>query len=265
MATVDRVLPWRRGVVPAEEIAPLLAAYRTRHPKSPTAMISRAYAEAANAHQGQLRNSGEPYIEHPLSVAMIVAELGLDDVTIAAALLHDAVEDTRLSVDDLRTSFGNEVATIVDGVTKLERVRFDSKEAQQAATMRKMLVAMAKDIRVLLIKLADRLHNMRTIAAMPTFKQQRTAQETLDIYAPLAHRLGMEHLKQELEDLAFAATYPKRYAEIEQMVSTRSPERDIYLAQVIAVVRERLNELHISNGVVTGRAKRPSRIYGKRR
>jgi guanosine-3',5'-bis(diphosphate) 3'-pyrophosphohydrolase len=262
MATVDRVLPWRRGAVPAEEIAPLLAAFRSRHPKASTALISRAYAEAANAHAGQLRNSGEPYIEHPLSVAMIVAELGLDDVTIAAALLHDAVEDTALSIEELRSSFGNEVATIVDGVTKLERVRFDSKEAQQAATMRKMLVAMAKDMRVLLIKLADRLHNMRTIAAMPTFKQQRAAQETLDIYAPLAHRLGMQHLKQELEDLAFASLYPKQYAEIEQMVSTRSPERDLYLAQVVAAVNERLTELHI-HGEVTGRPKHLWSIYEK--
>ena len=262
MATVDRVLPWRRGALPAEEIAPLLAAYRQRHPKASTAMISRAFAEAANAHAGQLRNSGEPYIEHPLSVAMIVAELGLDDVSIAAALLHDAVEDTRLSIDDLRSSFGNEVADIVDGVTKLERIRFDSKEAQQAASMRKMLVAMAKDLRVLLIKLADRLHNMRTIAAMPTSKQERTAQETLDIYAPLAHRLGMQDLKQQLEDLAFASLYPKRYAEIEQMVSTRSPERDIYLAQVQAAVRERLNELKIG-GEVTGRPKHLWSIYEK--
>jgi GTP pyrophosphokinase len=262
MATVDRVLPWRRGAVPAEEIAPLLAAFRQRHPKAPTALISRAYAEAANAHTGQLRNSGEPYIEHPLSVAMIVAELGLDDVTIAAALLHDAVEDTRLSLDELRSHFGNEVANIVDGVTKLDRIRFDSKEAQQAATMRKMLVAMAKDLRVLLIKLADRLHNMRTIAAMPTFKQERTAQETLDIYAPLAHRLGMQDMKQQLEDLAFASLHPKRYAEIEQMVSTRSPERDIYLAQVVAAVRERLHELRIS-GEVTGRPKHLWSIYEK--
>src|SRR3954464_8886133 len=262
MATVDRVLPWRRGAVPAEEIAPLLAAFRLRHPKAPTALISRAYAEAANAHTGQLRNSGEPYIEHPLSVAMIVAELGLDDVTIASALLHDAVEDTRLSLDELRSHFGNDVATIVDGVTKLDRIRFDSKEAQQAATMRKMLVAMAKDMRVLLIKLADRLHNMRTIAAMPTFKQERTAQETLDIYAPLAHRLGMQDMKQQLEDLAFASLYPKRYAEIEQMVSTRSPERDIYLAQVVAAVRERLHELRIQ-GEVTGRPKHLWSIYEK--
>jgi GTP pyrophosphokinase len=262
MATVDRVLPWRRGAVPAEEIAPLLAAFRLRHPKAPTALISRAYAEAANAHTGQLRNSGEPYIEHPLSVAMIVAELGLDDVTIAAALLHDAVEDTRLSLDELRSHFGNDVAEIVDGVTKLDRLRFDSKEAQQAATMRKMLVAMAKDMRVLLIKLADRLHNMRTIAAMPTFKQERTAQETLDIYAPLAHRLGMQDMKQQLEDLAFASLHPKRYAEIEQMVSTRSPERDIYLAQVVASVRERLHELRIT-GEVTGRPKHLWSIYEK--
>src|SRR3954471_21214448 len=129
MATVDRVLPWRRGVVPAEESPPHLSAYRVRNAKSPTALIIRAYAEAANAHTGQLRNSGEPYIEHPLSVAMIVAELGLDDITIAAALLHDAVEDPRLSLDELRSHFGNDVAEIVDGVTKLDRIRFDSKEA----------------------------------------------------------------------------------------------------------------------------------------
>src|SRR3954467_217386 len=262
MATVDRVLPWRRGAVPAEEIAPLLAAFRLRHPKAPTALISRAYAEAANAHTGQLRNSGEPYIEHPLSVAMIVAELGLDDVTIAAALLHDAVEDTKLSLDEIRGTFGNEFSALVDGVTKLERVRFDSKEAQQAATMRKMLVAMAKDLRVLLIKLADRLHNMRPIAPMPSSKQARTAQETLDIYAPLAHRLGMQDMKQQLEDLAFAALYPKRYAEIDHMVSTRTPERELYLAQVLEDVRGRLEELHIVADV-TGRPKHMWSIYEK--
>src|SRR5213075_545959 len=147
------------------------------------------------------------------------------DVTIAAALLHDAVEDTKLSLDEIRGTFGNEVADIVDGVTKLERVRFDSKEAQQAATMRKMLVAMAKDLRVLLIKLADRLHNMRTIASLPDDKQQRIAQETLDIYAPLAHRLGIGDVKWQLEDLGFAVLYPKRFAEIEQMVAHRAPQR----------------------------------------
>ncbi len=262
MTTVDRVLPWRRNSLPAEEIAPLLSAYRARHPRAATAMISRAYAVSANAHQGQYRISGDPYIHHPLAVAMIVAELGLDDVTIAAALLHDAVEDTAVSIDDVRSTFGPEVATIVDGVTKLDRLRFDSREAQQAASMRKMLVAMAKDLRVLIIKLCDRLHNMRTIAALPEAKRQRIARETLDIYAPLAHRLGMEQVKQHLEDLAFATLHPKRYAEIEQMVSTRSPERELYLTLVLEAVRERLRELKI-NGEVRGRPKHLWSIYEK--
>ena len=154
------------------------------------------------------------------------------------------------------------MAAIVDGVTKLDRLKFDSKEAQQAATMRKMLVAMAKDLRVLIIKLSDRLHNMRTIAAMPAWKQERTAQETLDIYAPLAHRLGMQEMKQQLEDLAFAALHPKRFAEIDHMVATRSPEREIYLTQVLEDVRERLVELRIT-AEVTGRPKHMWSIYEK--
>jgi GTP diphosphokinase / guanosine-3',5'-bis(diphosphate) 3'-diphosphatase len=262
MATVDRVLPWRRNAMPAEEIAPLLSAYRARHPRGATALISRAYAEAANAHAGQVRKSGEPYIEHPLAVATIIADLGLDDVSIAAALLHDAVEDTAVSIDEIVSTFGPEVAAIVDGVTKLDRVRFDTKEAQQAASMRKMLVAMAKDLRVLIIKLADRLHNMRTLAAMPAWKQARIATETLEIYAPLAHRLGMENIKQQLEDLGFAVLHPKRYAEIEQMVSTRSPERDLYISFVLDQVRERLAELRI-HGEVTGRPKHLWSIYEK--
>ncbi len=204
-------------------------------------MITRAYERARDAHAGQTRKSGEPYVTHPVSVAKIVAELGLDDITVSAALLHDAVEDTGITLADLTGEFGPDVAAIVDGVTKLDRLKFDSKEAQQAATMRKMLVAMAKDLRVLIIKLSDRLHNMRTIAAMPAWKQERTAQETLDIYAPLAHRLGMQEMKQQLEDLAFAALHPKRYAEIDHMVATRSPEREIYLTQVLEDVRERLD------------------------
>ena len=152
-------------------------------------------------------------------MAKIVADIGLDDTTVAAALLHDAVEDTEITLAEIEERFGAEVAQIVDGVTKLERIRFDSQEEQQAATMRKMLVAMAKDLRVLIIKLADRLHNLRTIAAMPTEKQVRMAQETLDIYAPLAHRLGMQEIKQQLEDLSFAALHPKRYAEIDSLVA----------------------------------------------
>ncbi|MBA3302374.1 MAG: bifunctional (p)ppGpp synthetase/guanosine-3',5'-bis(diphosphate) 3'-pyrophosphohydrolase [Actinomycetota bacterium] len=263
MATaVTRVLPWRRGALPADEIAPLLAAYRARHPRASTAMISRAYAEATNAHAGQFRASGDAYVTHPLAVAQVVAELGLDDVSIAAALLHDAVEDTFFTLDDIVSSFGPEVAAIVDGVTKLDRVRFDSREAQQAATIRKMLVAMAKDMRVLLIKLADRLHNLRTIAALPGVKQHRIATETLEIFAPLAHRLGMQDMRQQLEDLSFATLYPKRYAEIEQMVTVRGGERDLYLHQVLAEVRDRLAELGVA-GEVTGRPKHLWSIYEK--
>jgi GTP pyrophosphokinase len=263
LPTVDRVLPWRRSQQPpADEVAPLLAAYRTRHPKAPTALVTRAYLLAADAHRAQARKSGEPYITHPLAVARIVADLGLDDITIAAALLHDTVEDTRLTIDTVEAEFGDEVARIVDGVTKLERVEFDSRAEQQAATMRKMLVAMAKDLRVLIIKLSDRLHNMRTLAALPDWKQERIAKETLDIYAPLAHRLGMQDVKQQLEDLAFAALHPKRYAEIDHMVSARTPERDLYLAQVLEDVRARLAELRI-DADVTGRPKHLYSIYEK--
>jgi guanosine-3',5'-bis(diphosphate) 3'-pyrophosphohydrolase len=271
MPTADRVFPWRRAPgrgsaavreAGTGELAPLLAAFHARHPRADSRSIELAYSVASEAHRGQLRRSGDPYIRHPLAVATILAELGLDDTTIIAALLHDAVEDTGVSVDDITRDFGPDVAAIVDGVTKLDRVRFDSKEAQQAASMRKMLVAMAKDIRVLLIKLADRLHNMRTLAAMPAASQHRTAQETLDIYAPLAHRLGIGEMKWQLEDLAFATLHPKRYAEIEHMVSTRSPERDIYLAQVLEEVRDRLGELRI-DADVTGRPKNYWSIYEK--
>ncbi len=266
MATADRVraLPWRRHAhaPPAHALVPILAAYRARHPKADDSLIVRAYEVAERAHENVVRQSGEAYISHPVAVAQILAELNLDDVTVAAALLHDTVEDTGITVEDLSAEFGTMVASIVDGVTKLDRVSFDSKEAQQAATMRKMLVAMAKDPRVLLIKLADRLHNMRTIAAMPEFKQKRTAQETLDIYAPLAHRFGIQEVKWQLEDLAFATLHPKRYAEIEQMVATRAPERDIYLTQVLESVRERLVEAGIV-GEVTGRPKHFYSIYEK--
>ena len=223
---MNRVLPWRRSSAPASvETAPLLATFRERHPKTSTAMISRAYERANDAHRGQTRKTGEPYIQHPLSVARIVADLGLDEVTVAAALLHDAVEDTGVTLADIDRDFGLEVGRIVDGVTKLDRVEFDSKQAQQAASMRKMLVAMAKDLRVLIIKLADRLHNMRTLGGMPDDKQLRVARETLDVYAPLAHWLGMQDLKQQLEDLAFATLHPKQYAEIDHMVASRAPER----------------------------------------
>jgi GTP pyrophosphokinase len=195
-------------------------------------------------------------------VARIVADIGLDEVSIVAALLHDAVEDTEITIGDVESNFGSEVSAIVDGVTKLERLQFDSKEAQQAATMRKMLVAMARDLRVLMIKLADRLHNMRTIAAVSHEKQQRVAQETLDIYAPLAHRLGMQEIKQQLEDLAFAALYPKRYAELDHLVATRAPERNVYLAKTIGQVQQWLEEVKI-RAELTARGKHLWSIYEK--
>ena len=263
MATVARVLPWRRQAAPRDEVLePLLADFRARHPKGSTATITRAYDTAKAAHAGQVRKTGEAYVTHPLAVARIVAGFGLDDVTIAAALLHDAVEDTGLTLADVERDFGSQVRHLVDGVTKIERLNFETKEAQQAATVRKVLVAMARDLRVIIIKLADRLHNMRTLAALPSWKQERIAQETLDVYAPLAHRLGMQDLRQQLEDLAFATQQPKRYAEIDHMVSMRAPERDLYLTQVLEEVQARIKELRI-DAEVTGRPKHYWSIYEK--
>ncbi|SHE31662.1 GTP pyrophosphokinase [Ferrithrix thermotolerans DSM 19514] len=224
--------------------------------------VVTAFEIAREAHGSQYRKSGEPYFFHPLSVAEIVASLGADEVTISAALLHDAVEDTELTLAEVEERFGSVVAQIVDGVTKLDRLSFESKEAQQAATMRKMLLAMARDPRVLVIKLADRLHNMRTIGALPYWKQRRTAQETMDIYAPLAHRLGIAEIKWQLEDLAFATLHPRRFAEIEHLVTTKSPERQEYLNSVIEVARERLREVGI-DAEVTGRPKHLWSIYEK--
>ncbi len=240
----------------------LVEAYELAHPGYGTALIVAAFDAAEQAHRGQFRKSGEPYLVHPLGVAQIVCDLGVDEVTIAAALLHDAVEDTDLSLSDVEANFGDQVARVVDGVTKLDRLSFESKEAQQAATMRKMLLAMARDPRVLVIKLADRLHNMRTISALPEWKQRRTAQETLDIYAPLAHRLGIQMIKWQLEDLSFATLHPRRYAEIEQMVETRSPEREQYLTSVIDSAAERMTAVGI-HADVSGRPKHLYSIYEK--
>jgi len=243
-------------------LVPVLHEFSVRRPGEDTSLIVRAGRAAALAHAGQFRRSGEPYITHPVAVAAIVAELGLDAPTVAAALLHDAVEDAGLSLGAIGADFGPVVAAVVDGVTKLDRLQFDSKEQQQAATIRKMLVAMASDWRVLLIKLADRLHNMRTLAVMPEWKQRRTAQETLDIYAPLAHRLGVQQVRWQLEDLAFATLHPKRYAEIEQMVAARAPQREEHLELVLVAVRNRLSGIGIEADV-TGRPKHLWSIYEK--
>ena len=260
---VSKISLWDRiEAGQASELAQVLTVFESHHPDQKNELIRNAYESACQAHDGQMRKSGDAYITHPVAVAEIIASLGLDEATVAAALLHDTVEDTGAGLEDIEKNFGEEIASIVDGVTKLERIKFDTKEAQQAASMRKMLVAVAKDLRVLIIKLGDRLHNMRTVASLPQWKQHRIATETLDIYAPLAHRLGMQELKNELEDLAFATIHPKRYAEIDQMVAARAPERDIYLSQVLSDVQARLDELHIG-AEVRGRPKHLWSIYEK--
>jgi GTP pyrophosphokinase len=262
-SVVNKISLWDRIETDhSTEMSQVLDLFAQHHPNQSDILIREAYESACQAHTGQMRKSGDAYITHPVAVAEIIASLGLDEATVVSALLHDTVEDTGAGLNDIEKKFGAEVATIVDGVTKLDRIKFDTKEAQQAASMRKMLVAVAKDLRVLIIKLGDRLHNMRTIASLPQWKQHRIATETLDIYAPLAHRLGMQELKNELEDLAFATIHPKRYAEIDQMVATRSPERDIYLTQVLTDVQARLDELLIG-AEVRGRPKHFWSIYEK--
>ncbi len=263
MQPTARILPWRRHSESlAGEFEALVDTFLESHPDANTDRIRRGFEIAEEAHSGQTRKSGEAYIYHPLAVARIVAELGVDDISIIAAMLHDSLEDTHIERDELVAEFGEDLAVIVDGVTKLDRVHFDSKQEQQAASMRKMMVAIAQDVRVLVIKLADRLHNLRTIAALPEWKQERTARETLDIYAPLAHRLGMELAKQQLEDLSFAALHPKIYGEIDALVAERDPERELFLTQVIGDVETRLEELGIS-AKVQGRQKHLWSIYEK--
>ncbi|GHA91005.1 RelA/SpoT family protein [Streptomyces chryseus] len=244
-------------------LEPLLRAVRSNDPKIETAtlrQIERAYQVAERWHRGQKRKSGDPYITHPLAVTTILAELGMDPATLMAGLLHDTVEDTEYGLDTLRRDFGDQVALLVDGVTKLDKVKFG--EAAQAETVRKMVVAMAKDPRVLVIKLADRLHNMRTMRYLKREKQEKKARETLEIYAPLAHRLGMNTIKWELEDLAFAILYPKMYDEIVRLVAERAPKRDEYLAIVTDEVQADLRAARIK-ATVTGRPKHYYSVYQK--
>ncbi|MGW3074855.1 RelA/SpoT family protein [Kitasatospora sp. NPDC001132] len=244
-------------------LEPLFRSIRANDPKADPALlrdIEKAYAVAEKWHRGQKRKSGDPYITHPLAVATILAELGMDAPTLMAGLLHDTVEDTDYGLETLRKDFGDSVALLVDGVTKLDRVKFG--EAAQAETVRKMVVAMAKDPRVLVIKLADRLHNMRTMRYLKREKQEKKARETLEIYAPLAHRLGMNTIKWELEDLAFAILYPKMYDEIVRLVAERAPKRDEYLATVIDQVQADLRGARITASV-TGRPKHYYSVYQK--
>src|SRR3954468_4509755 len=257
--TARKMTPQRVAVV-APVLEPLASVHRSLHPKADLGLLQRAYDVAAEKHEGQKRKSGDPYITHPLAVSTILAELGMDTTTLVAALLHDTVEDTDYSVERLRADFGEEVALLVDGVTKLDKVELGS--AAEAETIRKMVVAMAKDPRVLVIKLSDRLHNMRTMRFLSPEKQAKKARETLEVLAPLAHRLGMATVKWELEDLSFAILHPKKYSEIVRLVATRAPSRDTYLKQVIDEVDQQLDSARIT-ATVEGRPKHYYSIYRK--
>ena len=241
-------------------LEPVMQAAREHFPKADLSVLEQAYVVAERAHRGQLRKSGDPYITHPVAVATILAELGMSASVLAAALLHDTVEDTAYSLDQLRHDFGPEVAMLVDGVTKLDKVQYG--DAAQAETVRKMVVAMSHDIRVLVIKLADRLHNARTWKFVSSESAERKARETLEIYAPLAHRLGMNTIKWELEDLSFATLYPKVYDEIVHLVAERAPAREEYLSTVREQVGADLRAAKIK-ATVTGRPKHYYSIYQK--
>ncbi|WP_018159550.1 RelA/SpoT family protein [Smaragdicoccus niigatensis] len=241
-------------------LEPLVVVHRELYPKADLAVLQKAYDIAEERHQGQLRKSGDAYITHPLAVANILAELGMDTTTLVAALLHDTVEDTGYSIDQLTTDFGAEIAHLVDGVTKLDKVNLGN--AAEAETIRKMIIAMARDPRVLVIKVADRLHNMRTMRFLPPEKQAKKARETLEVIAPLAHRLGMATVKWELEDLSFAILHPKKYDEIVRLVAGRAPSRDQYLNRVRQEVNATLNASRI-NATVEGRPKHYWSIYQK--
>ncbi|GAA1378176.1 bifunctional (p)ppGpp synthetase/guanosine-3',5'-bis(diphosphate) 3'-pyrophosphohydrolase [Luteococcus sanguinis] len=244
----------------AAVLDPLFTVVRANHPKADLALLERAYNTAEHYHRGQLRKSGDPYITHPLAVTTILAELGMTEPTLVAALLHDTVEDTSYTLAQLTADFGAEVAALVDGVTKLDKITYG--ESAKAETLRKMVVAMSRDIRVLVIKLADRLHNMRTLSFLRPDKQFRIAKETLEIFAPLAHRLGMNAVKWELEDLSFATMNPKVYDEIVHLVAEHAPQRERQLRTVIEQVKDDLAQAGIP-AVVYGRPKHYYSIYQK--
>lgn len=248
----------RNHVAPALE--PLIAVHRGFHPNGDVELLDKAYRTAERLHAGVYRKSGDPYITHPLAVANIAAEIGMDSATLAAALLHDTVEDTDYTLDELTADFGAEIAAMVDGVTKLDRVALGS--AAEAETIRKMIIAMANDPRVLVIKVADRLHNMRTMRFLPPEKQEKKARQTLEVIAPLAARLGMSAVKWELEDLSFRILYPRQYAEIVRLVSERAPSRERYLSEVIQAIESTLEESNIYTNVY-GRPKHYWSIYQK--
>ncbi|MHB1341705.1 MAG: RelA/SpoT family protein [Coriobacteriia bacterium] len=238
------------------------AALRTYNPHADVDGLEEAYSFAVEKHAGQLRKSGEPFVNHPVEVAMILAGLNLDTATLQAALLHDVVEDSGVPLSEVRDRFGSEVAALVDGVTKLGRIKFTSLAEAQSQNLRKMLIAMAKDIRVILIKLADRLHNMRTLEALPAEKRREKAIETMEIYAPLAHRLGISQIKWELEDLAFYYLEPRKFAQIQKMVAESRAAREAYLHQVIEQLTSELEAIGVKSEI-SGRPKHLYSIYQK--
>jgi GTP diphosphokinase / guanosine-3',5'-bis(diphosphate) 3'-diphosphatase len=240
----------------------LIAEVEAYKPDVDRELLTRAFDYAADAHAGQLRQSGQEFIYHPWGAAKILAGLQLDEPTLAAALLHDVVEDTGVDIDELRAEFGDEIALLVEGVTKLTRVQFQSREHAEAENYRKLIVAMADDIRVILIKLADRLHNLRTIEYLGKQKQVQKARETLEVYAPLAHRLGIHALKWELEDLAFQTLHPRKYEEIKQMVSERRTDREEHVREAAMVLQKELDKVDIP-AEISGRAKHFYSIYDK--
>ncbi len=259
-AVMKRVRPSR--AVGAQGVEKIIKEVRDRRPKADLKVIDKAYEIADSWHSGQVRKSGDPFISHPLAVGLILAQFGMDETTVAAALLHDAVEDTELTLAEVETAMGYEIASLIDGVTKLDKIRFRSAEQGRAENLRKMIVATAKDVRVLLIKIADRLHNMRTIAPLSSDKRDLIARETLEIYAPLAHRLGMYAIKWEMEDLAFATLHPKRFEEIDSLVSQRQPERELMLEEVCQQITKKLAEVKLK-AEVSGRPKHLYSIYEK--
>ena len=252
------------GRQPDEIFVALLDAYSRHHGHGDDDLLAGAYAMAGRAHDGQMRRTGDEYVTHPLVVAEILANFEQDAGTVIAALLHDIVEDTEVTLREVEKAFGEEVAGLIDGVTKLDRIKFSSKKEQQAATIRKMAIAIARNERVLLIKLVDRLHNIRTLDPLPTDKQRRVARETLEIYAPLAHRFGVQEIKHEMEDRCFALLYPKRNAELNDQVRRRSPERDTILEKVQNEVQSSLHDAGIEADVM-GRPKHVYSIYHKMR
>jgi len=238
------------------------AQVRAYNPEADLTGLDEAYDFAVRSHSGQLRKSGEPFVNHPIEVALILAELHLDTATLKAALLHDTVEDSDVTLEEVREEFGSEVAELVDGVTKLGRIEFESLSEQQSNNLRKMLIAMAKDIRVILIKLADRLHNMRTLAALPPERRLDKARETMEIYAPLAHRLGISQVKWELEDLAFFYLEPVKFHQVSRMVAESRTERESYAGQVIDQLKDELSQVGIT-AEIAGRPKHLYSIYQK--